>query len=111
MALVSNRTAGLLLLCMAAASLSLVDAGGYRNGHKAPARTEEELYMNYKDATPLQRHEKARRHTVLGSLSVCPPQIPLPRSMFAMRAERACSSGAQMPRHFDWCGREDEVRT
>lgn len=55
----------MLLLCLAAAAMALVDAGGYRNGYKPPTRTATELYMNYEEAVPQLKHHKARRRTAL----------------------------------------------
>ena len=49
----------LLLLCVAVAALALVEAGGYRNGHKAPSRSEAELSLNYETPAPLSKHHKA----------------------------------------------------
>lgn len=59
MASVGGSRGCLLLLCVAAAALALVDAGGYRNGYKPPTRTAAELYMNYKEPVPLLKHHKA----------------------------------------------------
>lgn len=75
MAHVSSPRACVLLLCVAAAALALVDAGGYRNGYKPPTRTAEELYMNYEAPAPLLKHHKARWLTA-------PPPLSRPRLFF-----------------------------